>query len=251
MTDHTPNMPNLNRLDLVGFALTYPADTEIAPHTHPAGQLIHAISGAMRVSANDMLWMLPVGRALWIPADVEHAIRCEGEVGMRTVYLSPACQGTPPSLQLIAVSALAREMLVRLAEGGANHLKPAFAAVLLSEIEAGSIAPFCLPIPAEPRIAELARALRKDPASRRSISAWAKRLGFSERNLIRTIRQETGMSFRELRRQTRVMIAIERLATGQSVTGVAWDVGFETPSAFIHAFRVVTGVTPRRFMANI
>lgn len=53
------------------------------------------------------------------------------------------------------------------------------------------------------------------------------------------------------RRQTRVITAIEKLAEGQSVTNVALDVGFETPSAFISAFRSVTGQTPRSFAKRV
>lgn len=240
-------MPNPDQRDLIGFAMTYPSGADIAPHSHEAHQLIHAISGAMRVSALGKLWVLPVGRALWIPALVEHRIRCEGEVDMRTVYLSRAYTSLPPDPRVISVSALAREVLVRLTEQVEGGLQGTLGEVLIHEIRMGSVEPYCLPLPADPRIAKLAEALRTHPASRRTIRDWAKELGFSERNLIRRIREETGMSFRELRRQTRIMVAIEKLVEGQSVTNVAFDAGFETPSAFINAFRMVTGQTPRQF----
>ena len=250
MTDDTPEMPDPDRPDLTGSALTYPSGTEIEPHEHGAHQLIHAISGAMRVSATGMLWILPVGRALWIPAGVRHAIRCEGEVAMRTAYLSRAYPALPADLRVIAVSPLAREVLVRLAEGVEPGFRRILGAVLINEVERGGIEPFCLPVPSDARIAALAGALRADPASQRTLAGWARLLGFSERSLIRRIREETGMTFRELRRQTRILVAIEKLVAGRSVTAAAFDVGFETPSAFIHAFRLVTGRTPRQFMTG-
>ncbi len=74
------------------------------------------------------------------------------------------------------------------------------------------------------------------------------RVGLSPRTLIRRIKDETGMSFRELRRQARILAALERLSLGESVTNVALDVGFDSPSAFIQAFRSVTGKTPGRYM---
>lgn len=246
MTDNTPKMPNTDQPDLVGFALTYPSGTKIEFHRHDAHQLIHAISGAMRVSALDQLWILPVGRALWIPAGIEHAIQCEGEVRMRSAYLSRAYPSLPTDPRVISVSALAREVLVRLAEGDENELRHILGELLIHEVNIGSIDPFCLPLPSDNRVARIAEELRSNPGSKTTIPEWAKELGFSERNLIRRIREETGMSFRELRRQTRVMVAIEKLVEGQSVTNVALDVGFETPSAFISAFRLVTGKTPRQ-----
>lgn len=233
--------------DLTGFALTYPSGTRINTHSHEAHQLVHAASGTMWVSANDKLWALPLGRALWIPARTEHAIRCEWEVRMRTAYLSLAYPSLPKSLQVLSVSALAREVLARLAEGAEDGLRHNMASVLIHEINQGKTEAFSLPLPTDPRIARLATSLRTDPASKRSLSKWARQLGFSERNLIRTIRDETGMTFRELRRQTRVIVAIEKLVQGRSVTNVALEVGFETPSAFISAFRRVTGKTPLQF----
>ena len=251
MTEDTPKMPNLDRPDVAGFALTYDSGTLIAPHAHPAHQIIHAISGTMRVSAQEVLWFLPIGRALWIPVGVEHAIRCEGKVKMRTAYLSPLYSSVPVDMRVISVSPLMREMLVRLSEEEPEErLRLLMGELLLHEIGLGSLEPFCLPIPKDLRIAELASHLQSDPSSKTTISEWANRLGFSERNLIRRIRDETGMTFRELRRQTRIMVAIEKLTEGQPATAVALDIGFETPSAFIHAFRLVTGKTPRQFTAD-
>ncbi len=251
MTNNTPKMPNIDQPDVAGFALTYDTGTLIAPHAHPAHQIIHAISGTMRVSAKETLWFLPIGRALWIPADVKHAIRCQGDVRMRTAYLSAAYPLMPMDVRMISVSSLMREILVRLSEGEAEErLRLLMGELLLHEIILGSLEPFSLPIPKDPRIARLASHLQSHPSSKTTISEWANRLGFSERNLIRRIRDETSMTFRELRRQTRIMVAIEKLTEGQPATTVAFDVGFETPSAFIHAFRLVTGKTPRQFIAD-
>ena len=243
-------MPDPTRPDVSGFALTYGSGTAIDAHAHPAHQLIHAISGAMRVVSGGGLWFLPLGRALWIPAGVEHAIRCDGEVGMRTAYLSPACPGVPADVRMVSVSPLLREVLVRLAEGGEAGLRPALLAVLLHEIAEAGLPPLRLPYPADPRIADLLAHLHTDPADPMTLAQWAKRLGFSERSLIRAVRAQTGMTFRELRRHSRILVAIERLCEGRPVTAVAYDVGFETPSAFAHAFRAVTGKTPRQFVAE-
>lgn len=241
-------MPDPQQPTLIGFARTYASGTRIEPHTHNAHQLIHAISGTMRVSARGALWILPIGRALWIPADVEHGIDCNGTVGMRTAYFSIACSGLPNTIRMWSVTPLAREVLVRLPECQDEAFRSTLGEVLNHEIKTAPVETFSLPLATNPRIAHLAESLRANPASGRTITQWARRLGFSERNLIRQIREETGMTFRELRRQTRVLVAIERLTAGDSVTDVALSVGFETPSAFISAFRRVTGKTPRQFV---
>lgn len=240
-------MPNPVTPDLTGFALTYPTGTKIELHSHKAHQLIHAISGTMWVSTQDQLWVLPIGRALWIPSQTEHEIRCNGAVEMRTAYLSPAYADLPACLQVLSISALAREILVRLAEGAEWDVQDPLAYVLLQEVRRADTEALSLPLPRDKRVAMLAESLRSNPEIHKTISDWAKELGFSERSLIRRIRDETGMTFREFRRQIRVLVAIEMLAGGQSVTNVALDVGFETSSAFIKAFKTVTGLTPKQF----
>lgn len=250
MTINTPEMPNGHQKGIVGLASTYDAGTVIAPHAHSAHQIAHAISGTMRVSVQNMRWFVPPGRALWIPASTIHAITCVGRVEMRTAYLSTAYPPVRTSAVVVTVSGLMREILVRLAETGDGDLNLLLADVLANEIRQGVLEPLSLPIPGDPRIAELALQLQISPADQTTLETWAKRLGFSERNLIRVIRAETGMTFRELRRMTRVLVALERLSAGLSVTQTAFEVGFETPSAFIHAFRLLIGKTPRQFMSE-
>jgi len=47
-------------------------------------------------------------------------------------------------------------------------------------------------------------------------------------------------------RQARLLRALEALATGKPVTEAAFEVGFETPSAFISMFRRAMGTRPAR-----
>lgn len=250
MTINTPKMPREDKQEVVGLASTYDVGTIIKPHSHTAHQIVHAISGTMRVSVHNLMWFVPPGRALWIPKQTTHSIQCIGSVEMRTAYLSEAYPSAHPDVRVVSVSPLMREILIRLGEGDEDDLEPVLTEVLINEIRQGLLEPLHLPIPDDPRIADLARQLQNQPADQTTLIEWAKRLGFSERNLIRVVRSETGMTFRELRRLTRIMVALEKLSSGQSVTETAFDVGFETPSAFIHAFRTIIGQTPRRFAAG-
>lgn len=204
----------------------------------------------MRVSVHDRMWFVPQGRALWIPAGTTHSIDCVGQVDMRSAYLSRAYPLPHSDVVAVSVSSLMREGLVRMAEGHDGRLNMLLADLLMNEIKEGKLEPLSLPFPDDPRIAKLALHFQTAPDDQTTLKVWAKRLGYSERSLIRNIRAETGMTFRELRRLTRVMVALDKLSAGQSVTATAFDVGFETPSAFIHAFRLLIGETPRRFMCG-
>lgn len=246
MTNYTPEMTN--KTAVAGLASSYDAGTYIGEHSHAMHQIAHAISGAMRVHVHDATWFVPPGRALWVPAQISHSISCLHQVEMRTVYLARNHSIAFDEVKVICVSPLMREMLVRLSEGCKARQIPHLKSLLLDEIATMDVEQLRLPIPKDPRIAQIVLHLLESPTIHISLENWAKRLGFSPRNLIRYIRAETGMSLRELRRQTRVMLAIEMLSDGQPVTDIALDVGFETTSAFIHAFRLVTGSTPGKYI---
>ncbi len=250
MTNTTLKMPTADMRGIVGLGSAYDAGTHIAPHAHTAHQIAHAISGTMRVTVHDFVWFVPTGRALWIPAMTLHAIDCVGPVDMRTAYLSRAYPLPHKNVRVLSVSPLMREVLIRLAEGHEQRLNILLADLLVHEIGEGKLESLKIPIPSDPRIAKLALHFQTAPDDRTTLKHWAKRLGYSERSLIRSIRAETGMTFRELRRLSRVMVALDKLSAGQSVTETAFDVGFETPSAFIHAFHTLIGETPGQFMGR-
>src|SRR5262245_61789215 len=105
---------------LVARALstTYSSGYVMQPHTHAAHQLLFASSGAMTVTGDRTSWMIPPGRAVLIPAGVQHAIRMWGEVAMRSLYF-PVTAPAPvfdTTCRVISVSPLLRELILRVAE---------------------------------------------------------------------------------------------------------------------------------------
>ena len=78
---------------------------------------------------------------------------------------------------------------------------------------------------------------------------WPPIAGASARTLSRLFAAQTGMTFRQWQRQLRLLTALELLAQGRTVTDVALDVGYDSPSAFISVFRQSLGTTPRRYFA--
>jgi len=66
------------------FACNYPSRHVIEPHQHSWHQLLYASAGAMTVQAGRLTWMIPPGKAVFIPAGCSHTIRMWGEVAMRS-----------------------------------------------------------------------------------------------------------------------------------------------------------------------
>lgn len=237
-------MPNDSIISITTLASDFPAGHLITAHAHPTKQLIYAIEGMMRVEAEQKMWIIPPGRALWMPAHVLHKIRCIGAVKFRTLYLDGQHSAFAESINVFDVSDLMREVVVRLTEQVSSSMGVHLSAILIDELRRADAIALFLPIAKDARVAQIGAALLDDPADQSSLTAWANKLGYSPRTLMRRVKAETGMSFREYRRQARVLAALELLSTGSCVTNAGLEVGFESPSAFIQSFKQVMGKTP-------
>ncbi len=225
---------------------------EIPPHRHERAQLIYATAGTMRVSTGEGLWMVPPQRTLWMPAGVRHSIVMSGDVSMRTLYLrADAAAGMPEACRVLPVSPLLRELIIRATElplrydedGPAGHL----VALLLAELHGLGSLPLQLPMPRDPRLRRICETLLATPGDPRTLDEWASSANTSPRTLARLFVAETGLTFGAWRQQARVLEAMGRLGGGEPVTQVAFDLGYESVSAFSAMFRRAAGASPRQF----
>jgi AraC-like DNA-binding protein len=101
-----------------------------------------------------------------------------------------------------------------------------------------------VPLPAHPELRSLCVAFLGEPGSAATAAEWAARVGMSEKTFTRLFRREVRMTFGAWRRLVRVAEARRRLASGERVTRVALDLGYESISAFTAMFRRATGTLP-------
>ena len=227
---------------------------EVLPfHSHRRAQFVYASRGVMTVTTSSGSYVVPPQRAVWMPGGVEHRIDARSDVAMRTLYVEiTEAAHLPMDVCVLQVSPLLRELVVAAVLAGPEYPPDSpesrIMAVILDQIRVQPVAALALPMPAEARVLRVVQALRADPADSRDLGAWAKEVGAIKRTLTRLFSAQTGMSFRSWREQLRVLRALELLATGESVTNVALEVGYENTSAFIEMFRRCLGTTPGRYL---
>jgi len=252
------------------LSTTYSGGSTLHPHTHASHQLLFAASGAMTVTGDRTTWMIPPGRAVLIPAGVLHSIRMWGDVAMRSLYFPPGAEapGRPEGLQLrtglqprtvfdacrvISVSALLRELILRVAELAAldsrDEADARLMGVLMDELAIAHIEPLLLPLPSDARALAAASDVLANPGADAMTDDVAKRSGLSTRTLERLFRAETGMTFGLWRQKARLLESVRILAEGKSVTDAALEAGYSSVSAYIAAFKQTFGCTPG-VMAN-
>jgi AraC-like DNA-binding protein len=234
---------------MAGYARDYSQGHETGFHRHPRAQLLFATAGVMRVSTEAALFTVPPGTGLWVPAGTGHAVRMDGVVSMRALFLRADAAASGPAITtVIAVSPLLRELILTVcgepvvwdARGPIRLV----AALALHEIRRAGTRPLSLPACRDPRLARVAAALLADPADPRDLDGYASVAGASVRTLARLFRAETGMSFQQWRRQLRMTEALARIAQGVPPAKAAAAVGYASIPAFGAAFRQTFGTTP-------
>jgi AraC-like DNA-binding protein len=235
-------------------ASTYPDGLRLDRHDHPWGQLAFCNTGVMRVTSDATAWLAPPTRAIWLPAGVPHEIVMRGEVATRFLYICPELAEPLPTLpEVIEVAPLLRELILHILKLRMLHPdKPEqdrLARLLIDLLTQARRLDLALPLPRDRRALALAEQLQETPGTDATLSDLARRAGASLRTLQRLFPAETGLTLEAWRQKARLIWSITRLAAGVSVSVTALDAGYESPSAFIAAFRRQFGVTPGRYVA--
>lgn len=222
-------------------------------HSHRRAQFVYASRGVMTVTTPSAAYVVPPQRAVWMPAGVRHEIDARSGVTMRTLYIDTEKEsGLPSEVCVLQVAPLLRELVVALVEARPEYQPDSpqsrIAGVILDQIRVQPAASLALPMPTDPRLRKIVQFLMDNPADQRNLDEWAKEAGASKRTLIRLFPAQTGMSFRSWRQQRRLLRAVELLASGNNVTAVALELGYDSTSSFVSMFRRCLGTTPSRYL---
>ncbi|VTY40142.1 HTH-type transcriptional regulator NimR [Xylophilus ampelinus] len=234
-----------------------PEPSLIVPaHSHPRAQLAYAVKGTFTLHTADGAWLVPPNRAVWVPGGIEHEMHARGQpVSNRSLYIQPeASPDLPTECCVIEVSPLMRQLIIEAIdipllydEAGRDGR---VMRLILDEICAAPRVPLHVPMPRDARLLRICRALLEDPGREGDLEHWARHGALGRRTLTRLFREETGITFTLWRQQLRLMEALRQLSQGTSVTTVAYDLGYESPSAFTAMFRRVMGKTPKHYLGR-
>lgn len=242
------------RRPVIARSLEWPANFERAPHYHDRCQLVYCSQGVMNVQALSGSWVVPPQRAIWMPANVAHAIVAKTHLSFRSIYFDTSvAPKRPEGCCVLNVSRLLRQLILeavripRLYEFGSRDENVMNFIVREIEHIATDTANLHLPEPTDPRVQQIVEAIKANPADNRTYGEWSRIVGASNRTIQRIFTTETGMSFGQWKRQARLLESLRMLADGQSVITVAMDLGYNNPSAFTAMFRRALGMCPTKY----
>ena len=235
---------------ILGFEDEYHAGFVDPVHSHAHDQLLYASCGVMSVTTATASFVIPPQRAMWIPSSFEHEVSCRGPVSLRTLYLAQS-RASSEECRVIEVSELLKALIVEVAGLGCDYevtsRNAQLTKLLLLELDSTSSSTFKAPMPTDYRLLRVCRAIIAEPARQRDLDELAAMAGMGRRTFTRAFRSETGMSPAIWRQQVRLMEALSLLSSGLAVTSVAFDVGYDSPSAFTAMFHRSFGVPPSQY----
>lgn len=235
------------------YAVTHPVGLGITKREYPQwDQLAYASRGVMSVVTDAGTWVVPPHRAVWIPAGEPHAVNMSGRVTVRTLFFRRGLAKLPQRCQAVNVSPLLRELVLEAARTGvlrrSDGRQRRLAQMIVDQLARVPAVALQLPMPRDSRARRAAELLEKEPGA--ALHRIARQAGASKRTLERLFLSETALTLGRWRQRLRLIEGLRLLAQEHAVTRVALDVGYQSPSAFVSAFRKHLGTTPRRYFAG-
>ncbi len=225
-------------------------DYSMGLHSHEEGQFFMLLRGTAVYITEVGEWLMTPQHPCWVPPRSAHGVRSRGEIeGIVIMASDQLCTGLPDEISIIKTNPLIDALLKKMSRATDNSAPLSrMWSVLKDEIDSAERDHLHLPVPKDERLRRLAQMLVENPADSRSLEEWAIKINIAQRTLIRKFRAETGMSLVAWRQRARVIQSIRLLNAGQTVTDVAFDVGYESLSAFISVFKQITGVAPTQYL---
>lgn len=224
-------------------------------HTDPHARLILAGDSVLTVITEGGRWVAPPKCAIWVGPGVLHRMSSTADVPLRILYVAP--DAAPLALPLpadgcvVAIDPLVDALVTAAAGFGAGYPPDGpdarIVGVILDRLPDLVEKPLALTWPRDPRTLRIADALSANPAESGVLDDLAAAAGVTARTAARLFVKETGLTFGQWRQQLRLLVALQRLGAGASVTQVAPDVGYSDVSSFIAVFRQALGETPARY----
>lgn len=250
-TDPLKHLSALPR-PIYGSAHALPNQALSYRHQHDWAQLSYATQGFLHIDTDRARFVALPQRAIWIPPGLPHSVKSATDTVIRSLYLDTrAIALNWLECRVLVIQPLLHELIrsfstlpIEYDEDGAQGR---LVQVLIDQLADAPQVDTFLPWPADQRLLKVCRHQQKHPDTDKTLLAYSRALGVSDKTLSRLFLQQTGLSFRQWRQRSRLLASLPMLERGDRITDVALACGYESLSSFIATFREQMGITPRAF----
>jgi AraC-like DNA-binding protein len=218
--------------------------------------LLYAKQGVIQLSNAHGQWLLPPERAAWLPANELISIEIQQPTTSCSLLFDTQFLKLPfKDCRVFNVSPLAQQMMQHCQQWDQDNSSwtqeagtffKATAELCFGLAEQSPA--FWLPVGKTATVRQAILMSNDRLNTKLDIETVAEKVHTSVRSLSRHLSSETGFTWRTLREQQRMVKAMALLVQQpQSITDVAYEVGYQSSSAFNRTFKKHTGQTPSQY----
>jgi AraC-like DNA-binding protein len=218
-------------------------------HEHPWHQIVFPFEGILQTKVSDCQFVIPHSGMLFIPANTCHESFVMTDTKFIGIYLNPKMDvHYPLQTKAISVTPLMRELILHIhySDTCESEIRKLLD-VLIDQVCRGDCYEMTLLLPSDRRLILIFKALMENPQRTTKLSGWAQEVGASERTLSRLFTKELGMSFLLWRQHLRLVSSLSLLEQKLSIQEIADNIGYNSDSSFIYAFKNLFKQTPQQY----
>lgn len=247
-----PRYEQLSR-SIVPVFEEYKAMTQVLGHKHSWSQLAYSCSGVMHIKTDFGVFVVPPEQALFIPPGVTHEHFCRNKVSYRSLHIDEkfgAVLGN--KVKPLTIDPLLKALILEIANWPMHYEetpeKQRFTLVLLDRLANAGSNDLFIPTVNDKRLFPIIEALNHQPSNDLTIEQWASKVGASSRTLNRLFNKHYGMGFSQWKQKLRILKSLDLLDSQAPLIEIAFELGYQSTSAFITAFKKQLGSSPKKYL---
>jgi len=225
---------------------------QVVKHSHSWGQLVFSSQGVLQIIADEGRYIVPPGQALWLPKGVDHQLFCRYGASFRNLHIDGSlCDVLGEKVYAFNVGPLLKEVILEICQWPIDYEmsdeRKRLFYVLLDLLKSAPNSGLFMPSIDDKRLTPIIEAFTANPCDKTTLDEWAKVVGASSRTLNRLFNQCFGFGFSQWKQKFKIIQALDMLTDGHTTQGIASDLGYESSSAFIYAFKKYLGCSPGHY----
>ncbi|WP_312269754.1 AraC family transcriptional regulator [Pseudescherichia sp.] len=206
-------------------------------HSHAQLSIGAIVEGQTRCVCNGETWLLSPGDLIIIPAHAPHS--CNPVDGQpRSYHMLYIETDFQPAPQIVRSGSLFRHYLQAIENLSSQAIETLLAALPAEPVQPATLRPISL---------QLQETLLENLMTPPSLDALAHRFSLCKETLIRTFKQDIGLTPITFLNSARIEFAKTRLRAGADIADVGYQSGFADQSHFHKTFVSYTAATPRQY----
>lgn len=249
------SLPEIDKMPLSVYVMHERSEKLIPNHKHFKGQLSYVEGGLAYIYIADHCYVIPARHYFWIPQGLMHTLRI-GHSGtvLRSLFFYTHDDHKHPfysQLGIYPINELLMQM-IKFSESWDGNVIPEdsrflFLSVIkniLPEISTKKV-PIALPFTDNERMKPIIKYIDTHIAEGHSLQSISKKFALSERTLSRLFQSTLNMSFLQYLKLLRMVRSIElMLQTNQSLSEIAYSVGYQSLASYSSTFFKLTNCRP-------